>query len=171
MHADARQVCGRFFKERVIELRAGGVQSLVDSTTTSGQGIDVERMAGSQDHLGPTPSRTVQDSNPTARRSFQRDDNSVERQRDERNNCYQQVSNPGDKEFILVCRDKQSDTKLYHADITKAMCDFTSYHVLHAQYYGRFKMIWKWLTLKEIGSVDFVKVCSVTLLSSWFSRE
>lgn len=62
------------------------------------------------------------------------------------------------KEFILLCRDSGNDTRLYHADVSKTPYDYSSYHVLHAQYYGRLKGFWTWLKLREIFSIECVKV-------------
>ena len=62
------------------------------------------------------------------------------------------------KEFILLCQGRGNDTRLYHADVSKTSCDYSSYHVLHAQYYERLKGFWIWLTLREIFSIEFVKV-------------
>jgi hypothetical protein len=63
-----------------------------------------------------------------------------------------------EKEFVLLCKESGREVKLVHADITHAPCDSSWYYTMHKQYYGRFRSFWKCITMKEIRSIEFVRV-------------
>ncbi|KUJ18597.1 uncharacterized protein LY89DRAFT_667676 [Mollisia scopiformis] len=135
--------CGTIFQEYVIEYKKGAAQELANSFDTRAS-VDIEREAGAESY---SESRT---SDRSGRHS--RLDVKTEEQHTMGSSTYRRK-----KEFILMCQESGKDTRLYHADISETLCDYSSYYVLHAQYYGRLKGSWTWLTLKEISSVKFVK--------------
>lgn len=143
------------FEEQTIEYKQGAAQKLADSIDTRAS-INIEREAGSEfcAESSTSDSSASQDGS-CQLTSKGRHSLGVETKDQpivEDSNCQE------NKEFILLCQDRGNDTRLYHADVTKTLCDYSSYHVLHAQYYGRLKGFWTWLTLREIFSIEFVKV-------------
>jgi hypothetical protein len=149
------QVCGLSFREEVLEYRPGAAKELARSLEANTT-IDIEQIAGSELEADFNPSSKDISSNFLHRRLSQRE----EKVNTSIQNPSKVQDTPGltNKEFILLCRENGKDTKLHHADISNARCDYTSYHVLHEEYYGRFNKIWKWVRLSEIASIEFVKV-------------
>jgi hypothetical protein len=143
------------FEEQIIEYKQGAAQELADSIDTRAS-IDIEREAGSEFCSESSTSNSSASSNGSCQLTSKgRHSLGVETKDQpivEGSTCQEK------KEFILLCQDRGNDTKLYHADVSKKLCDYSSYHVLHAQYYGRLKGFWAWLTLREILSIEFVKV-------------
>jgi hypothetical protein len=92
----------------------------------------------------------------STRRSYQRqDDQPIGRPGEDE--VIEEQSDPDNPEYILLCKQNGRDARLHHADITQAPCDNSTYNVLHRIYYGRYPNIWRWITLREIYSIDFVK--------------
>jgi hypothetical protein len=149
------QVCGLSFREEVIEYRPGAANELARSLEANTT-IDIEQTAGSEPKIDSNLSSKDTSSNFLHRRLSQREEKA-----DTNIQVPPKVEDsPGiiSKEYVLLCRESEKDTKLHHADISNARCDYTSYHVLHEKYYGRFNKLLKWIRLSEIASIEFVKV-------------
>jgi hypothetical protein len=139
----------------VIEYKQGAAKKLADSIYTRAS-IDIERQAGSESCSESTASDSSSSSDGRCHRTSSGRSNASVEEKDQ--STHGDAATHGEKLFILLCRDSGNETRLRHADVSKTLCDYSSYQVLHAQYYGRLKGFWKWLVLREIFSVEFVKV-------------
>jgi hypothetical protein len=129
----------------VTEFKPEAAQALAPFGPFPENTIDIEHLAGSVD-VTLFDGATFHDSH-----SEPKDPNlNVRRKRNKRHG-EKAIANKveEDKEYILFCKQQQAEKTLYHADITEALCDYTSYHILHDQYYGIFKSrLQKWLNFK-----------------------
>ena len=152
------QGCGLSFQEQVTEFKPGAAEALALSLSPTNLSIDIEQLAGSQEISGSSSSQNASGPNDAHRRSspskFSTETSGLNK------NLKAKIVEEDieDKQYILLCRKYGTDMKLHHADISKAPCDHSSYHVLHKHYYGRFSKLWRWLSLKEISTIEFVRV-------------
>lgn len=141
--------------EQIIEYKPGVAQTLADSIDARAS-IDIEREAGSEFCSEYSTSDSSVSSTGSCHLTSKGKNNISLGTRDRPQ--VEESTIREKKEFILLCQDRGKDTKLYHADVSKTLCDYSFYHVLHRQYYGRLKGFWTWLALREISSVEFVRV-------------
>ena len=161
------------FQEQITEFKPGAADALALSLSPStSSSIDVEKLAGSLDSSSSGSSSCEEASGPndTHRRS------SAGKLSAETSGCTKDLDikileDIDDKQYILLCRKYRTDTKLHHADISKAPCDHSSYTVLHKQYYGHFPKLWRLLSFSEISNVEFVRVSPKSLISRDFSKS
>ena len=156
------QKYGREFREEIVEYRPGAARGYVESVQSQ-QAVDVECVAASYDARSSMSNSLSNDrtsSNTSCRRPNQgKEDQIIAVQNIDSTTL---IATPTDnKEYILLCRDMGKTTTLFHADVTKALRNYTSYHVLHDMYYGN--RLQRCFILKEIHGVEFVKVCSINM--------
>lgn len=152
-------ICGSSFKETVTEYKSGAAQSLV-ALTESNTVVDIERLAEDQDGNNSSPtssSESVGSSGFASSRDagFTRD--SAPKTDIHMSTNVVSIYEHSRREYFLMCRPRQSDMILKHVDVTEARCDYTSYQRLNRAYYGYWPKFLRWILLKEISSVEFVK--------------
>ena len=120
--------------------------------------IDIEQVAGAENVADSSQNITTEDVSNAPIRQLDPVRNLHPQPLGDVTMTNQQSQSLRDKEWILVCRVKQNYKRVYHADITQAPCDYTSFHTLNRYYYGWCIGVWKLLAWKQITSIEFVKV-------------
>lgn len=154
--SDDKRSCGELFSEQVIKYRPGAAQELAPFAH-GGTTIDIEYLADSVDVTASVnasyyPQRCQNQQSP------QDGLNPAGTTSESKDNKTMAAGDEKDNEFILFCNQQETEKTLYHADITMALCDFSSYHILHEKYYGMFKShTLRWFHFEEISKVGLVK--------------
>ncbi|KAH8645962.1 hypothetical protein BGZ60DRAFT_424740 [Tricladium varicosporioides] len=150
--------CGSKFQESVIEFAPGAAQKLVQAVID----LDIESMAGlssalsSSSSLSSSSTEYVKTPVPVklSRRSQNKSTNAANESESTGAKTHEK---PIEAQYILLCKSRGNEIVLKHADISKTLCDQSSYQVLHRKHYGRLSGIFRWATLKQIESVEFVR--------------
>ncbi|KAH6669225.1 hypothetical protein B0J14DRAFT_114874 [Halenospora varia] len=153
--------CGSQFQETVIEFALGAAQKLVQAAID----VDIESMAGSPPASSSSSSVSSSATECAGNLAPMKLSGRTQNKSTNANEASHETSagmneNQSEAQYILLCKSKGNEIVLKHADISKALCDQSSYHVLHRKHYGRLSRMLRWVTLKEIESVEFVKVTS-----------
>ncbi|KAF8860558.1 hypothetical protein BDZ45DRAFT_648623, partial [Acephala macrosclerotiorum] len=111
--------CGTVFEEHIIEYKQGAAQKLADSIDTRAS-IDIEREAGSEFCSESSTSDSSASPNGscqlTSKGRHSLGIETKDRPIVEDSTCREK------KEFILLCQDRGNYTRLYHAEVSKALC-------------------------------------------------
>jgi hypothetical protein len=139
----------------VTELNPGAAQRLA-SATVDDNPIDIEQIAGSEDIAKATSlgsRNALPYFNNMHRSSFQRTSQPF------KNDIVRTANDESDPDsFLLLCRDHGRDVNLANLDVSKKKCDNTFYHAINQQHHGALYKYWRFLNMRHIKTVEFVKV-------------
>ncbi|KUJ15284.1 uncharacterized protein LY89DRAFT_750603 [Mollisia scopiformis] len=151
MHTSKRVACQ--------ETTAGAAKALAQGVQDD-TSVDIERIAGAQDQASSgssSSSESAQSTDSLSLRAVNKGSRTGPPTSGDPIDLDNEDHESSHKEYFLMCTPKRSDMVLRHVDVTRARCDYTSYHNLNREYYKKWPRCLHWLFLKEISSVDFIK--------------
>ena len=156
------QRCGARFKEHVLELWPGLANQLVkDCTSDDREDHDLEKQAPCDQQSSTSSSSSAMDSSKSSKKAQNPDPSDSPDANPGTLRSTSREDSPGANElqkWVLLCLPGRICDEVEHANVKAVRCNKELYVALHACYQSGIRSWIRWMTLRRIDTIDFVRV-------------